>query len=142
MLSLLERGAHEGVEVFVLSQAKIDEVWPFLEMELDAEPDLWSAWFTKEGIFLHLTNDMMQLWTVCEKDGPIKGLFLTRMQTTEIEKVLHVFWMRAVGLPKGTFHRISLVLDVWGHAQGCTRIAVLGREGWKRALMELAPVRN
>lgn len=140
MLTLMECGRNSSpkmdTEVFVLNATQLEHYWPRIEAELDAEPDLWSNWFSKEGAFARLLGGTLQAWTVCETDGPIHALFFTQMSMGEEGTTLQVLWMRGE-LPEGALKSISLALDVYGYAHGCKRIAVLGRPGWARVLRDL-----
>jgi hypothetical protein len=130
------KGESKSAEVFLLSRGQIEHYWPQIEGELDAAPELWQSWFSKEGLFARMLDKMIQVWTVCEAEGPICAVFLTQILVTDTGKVLYVFWMRG-HLLDGALKCISLSLDRFAAHYECSRITIMGRKGWERKLQGL-----
>lgn len=126
-------------EIFLLDLKKVEHYWKDIEASLDAQPELWDKWFTKESLFERIQTEIIQVWTVCEKDGPIMAVFFTQILIADIGKILQVFWMRGT-MPDGAVKCISLALDRFGQHHGCVRLAVIGRKGWERMLRNFGGV--
>src|SRR5512139_745818 len=122
-----------NAEVFLLDLKEFEHYWPDINESLDASPEIWNKWFTKDAIFDRIMKETIQVWMVCEKDGPIHAMFMTQVLIADIGRILQVFWMRG-RLPDGAVKCISLALDGFGSHHGCVRLAVVGRKGWERML--------
>lgn len=125
-----------NAEVFMLDEARFEHYWPNITESLEAQPDLWNKWYTVESIRDRIMNNHMQAWVVCEKDGPIRAVFLTQILICEVGNILQLFWLRG-NLPEGALKCISVALDRFGFHNGCCRLTLFGRRGWERRLAGL-----
>ena len=78
---------------FALTLFSVDEVnkfWPNIEEMLDRIPHTWRYW-TKEQMYLLITNEMMQVWGI----GPPPKATMIMMTSVNVYpsmKVLAVIW--------------------------------------------------
>lgn len=121
--------------IYLLDPKQVEHYWKDILESLDAAPDLWDKWFTRDSITERILSNFIQVWVVCEPAGPIRALFLTQVLCADIGDVLQVFWMRGA-LPAGAVKCISLALDRFGAHRGCVRLSVVGRKGWERVLKD------
>lgn len=127
-----------GVEIYLLDRKQVEHYWPRIEAELEAEPDLWSGWWTLDAIMEGVMNEVIQTWVVSFEEK-IRSVFMTHILCAPAGRILQVFWIRG-SLPDGALKRMLLALDHFGQHHNCLRISVVGRRGWERRLRDLGAV--
>ena len=91
--------ALEQSEVFLLNQEQRKAYWDLIEGLLDNDRQPWRNWHSKEGILKKINDEHIQVWAVCEKDGPVDAILLTQILVGELGKALELF------LDRGRFIR-------------------------------------
>ena len=116
MLSTLQSHEIEG---------KWYEIEPFIKRVLN-KIDLY---YTVDNIKKSLLRAEMQLWTSLE-GTQIKSVCITQIQIHPKYKFLDIVLL--AGQMDSVEHLTQV--EQWGKSQGCTKVKITGRRGWKRLL--------
>ena len=106
-------------------EGKWNEIEPFVKRVL-SKIDLY---YTVEYIKESLLRAEMQLWTSFE-GTQIKSICITQIQIHPKYKFLDI--VLQAGQLASVEH--SNQIEQWGKSQGCTKVKLTGRRGWKRVL--------
>ena len=122
----------KSAQIYMLDDKQIEHYWPHIEISLDAAPELWSKWFTKETLLHRAYQGRLQVWVICnEKDGPINTVFFSQVMNTDVINFLHIFWMWGQG-SLGALKCAALAVGRFARHTGCEEVLVTGRPGWVR----------
>lgn len=106
-------------------ESRWHEIEPFVKRVLN-KIDLY---YTIDYIKSSLLSAEMQLWTSLE-GTQIKSICITQIKIhpkyTYLDIVMHAGQLASVA----HFNQI----EQWGKSQGCTKVQIVGRRGWKKAL--------
>lgn len=116
-----------------VTSAAIDSVWlevvPLIEEALIAgDPDVGT-----EDIHTYLLNSDMQLWTAVD-EGKIIAAAVTQIIIFPRNKIGQV--TLGAGIRMEEWMHYMQVFEQWFKSMGCTRIELLGRPGWSRAMKQ------
>lgn len=106
-------------------EGKWNEIEPFIKRVL-SKVDLY---YTIEYIKESLLSAEMQLWTSLE-GTQIKSICITQIQIHPKYKFLEI--VMQAGQLTSVEHLDKI--EQWGKSQGCTKVKLIGRRGWKKAL--------
>ena len=130
--SLMEVWEKSGFSAGLLSVEEFDHFWPDIEKMMDLVPHTWPD-LTKESIVNQVLEGKMQVWGV--GDTAIKMVLFTQVATFPARRVLQIFWGAGQGrIFEKAGDSVESVMEYFARSQGCTRIDVIGREGWERIL--------
>jgi hypothetical protein len=114
------------VNLFCLGSDQIDQFWDEFSEHVErlrrlgiADPD-------------ELRDDLRlakkQLWGV--QDGRVIGIAITRITGT----VCEIYAAAGTQTMRGQIQQLYAEIERWAPTKGCSRIRIIGRRGWKRAL--------
>lgn len=120
-----------------LGSTALDHYWEKIEVELDAEPELWNRSYSKEELHSAILAGHVQVFAVADEEC-IRIVFFTRalVDPDQSAMTLHLFWMRGVGLLE-FLPLINLALDDVAQQFGCEKVRITGRKGFERVLKPL-----
>lgn len=114
---------------------RCDEYWPIIEPVLSraiARTDGRHSAFTTRRAIL---DDKMQLWAAFEDDGMSKCVAALVTQTviypTGVEELEIVL---CAGKVFPDCLELLGYIEAWGKSVGCSKVRLIGRKGWSRAL--------
>lgn len=124
----------EQLTIEMVPTENLPLVWPSFQVMLEETPELWMTYNTADSILESLLMGHLQLWSLLDQERRIKMVVLTRVGEHATGRTLHILW------GKGTDIRRILPcvqgLEALARKIECTRLEIMGRDGWLRLLKE------
>ena len=117
------------INLSTLQSDKIEGSWNEIEPLVKRVLNKIDLYYTIEYIKESLLRAEMQLWTSLE-GTQIKSICITQIQIHPKYKFLNIVMQAGQLASVEHLHQI----EQWGKSQGCTRVKLTGRRGWKRVL--------
>ena len=118
-----------AINLSTLQSSQIEQRWHEIEPFLKRILLKVDFYYTVEYIKESLLRAEMQLWT--SLDGTqIKSICITQIQIHPKYKFLRIVLQAGQLASVGHLKQI----EQWGKSQGCTKVKLTGRRGWKRVL--------
>lgn len=117
------------INLSTLQSDKIEGSWDEIEPLVKRVLNKIDLYYTIEYIKESLLRAEMQLWTSLE-GTQIKSICITQIQIHPKYKFLNIVMQAGQLASVEHLHQI----EQWGKSQGCTRVKLTGRRGWKRVL--------
>ena len=117
------------INLSALQSSQIEQRWHEIEPFVKRVLNKIDLYYTLEYIKESLLRAEMQLWTSLE-GTQIRSICITQIQIHPKYKFLEIV------LHAGQLASVAHLnqLEQWGRSQGCTKVRLTGRRGWKRAL--------
>lgn len=118
-----------NIVLSTLQSNKIEGNWNEIEPFVKRVLDKIDLYYTIDYIKESLLSAEMQLWTSLE-GTQIKSICITQIKIHPKYKFLDIVLQAGQLASVGHFNTI----EQWGKSQGCTKVKITGRRGWKKAL--------
>lgn len=116
--------------VRVMTFQEVAQFWPQIEEELDAQPELWNTYYTKESLFEKIVEGHVHI-IACAKDDIIVLLAMCAVVEWPACRRLQVFWMAGEGLEEAAVV-LNYSIENFAAMTNCQFIDGYGRKGWER----------
>ena len=125
-------GTEESWNVGFMSKDEIAFFWPQINEALEAQPELWNSFYTKESLIDGLVKEEFWLMAAAKNDT-IHILTLCAVHSFPAGARLTSFWMYGEGLEEAA-KLMDAFLENFAQAAGCSWIDGYGRKGYERML--------
>lgn len=117
------------IDTHLLRVEEFDTFWPLMTKELKKVSHIWSLHWTLESIYENVMNEHMQCWGSGWDDTMHVFLF-TRIACFPSNRIIQSMFMFGNSL-KDCLPSIAATVESFALANGCTRVEIVGRKGWK-----------
>ena len=121
--------------VLLVQPEQVNSVWSIVEPYLAR---VESYRLNTSHLYQWLINGQQQLW-LCLSDQKIVGACVTAFIDYPMARVLEVSTLGGDG---GNWNEMMLDVEQYAKSCGCSRIEIVGRKGWLRALEGYAPIQT
>lgn len=122
-------------EASLLLPSTLDHYWPFIERDMDACPEAWESWYTKETLREEAMIGALQVWAAGSGDR-FRFVVFTRVCVFLTGNRLQILFAMGMNIDE-LLPLIEGVLERFCHMTGCVVAEVYGRAGWERKLAPL-----
>ncbi len=118
------------MNVFCLGSDQIDGLWDEYASHIYRLNNLGRLdWLSVDEVRENLRTARMQLWGA-QEDGRVIGIVITRVGSGCCE----LFAGAGTQTARGQIQTLYECIEQWAREIGCTRMRIVGRKGWLRAL--------
>lgn len=128
------RDVARGLEICMLTEPSIERYWHSIEAMMRQVPKSLGDW-TPESLYRRALSGGVQVWSVGDNQR-ILMVLLTQIAIFPQRRVLEIFWAAGQGLFVDAQELIDATMDLFAKKENCSRIDVIGRDGWDRVLKE------
>lgn len=118
------------MHVTPVHKARLEDVWPLVEWRVVKALRKCGDTHTSDDFYERCMSETAQLWLINESSR-VTGLVITEIYASRRGKTC------AIPVAAGSMTAMGVVFEVvipWAREASCTRLEVLGRNGWVKAL--------
>ena len=124
------RDEFTGFEVQLCLPLAIEHYWTNLEDMLQRVPHTWEE-YTLESLHDLAMNQHIQVWSVGTKTQ-VKMFIFTQIAVFPAMKILKIMWGAGTGVLDEAEEVVDATLERFAQLNGCARMDLLGRRGWRK----------
>lgn len=142
-MSMIRTNGHETIAVepappehfgvLCVPPAETSRVWPHVWKYIAAGQKAGGEPLDRIATLTDLKLGYLLLWVIYE-DQEIVGALITRLVRGNNDLVCH--WVTLGGRNMQHWLHLQPVIEAYARAEGCSRMRLYGRAGWKRVLRE------